>query len=54
MSYRISVRANADIEAICDFVAKDKPSAAGKLDQHMMMRLNCLRSFLAWDTVGQT
>jgi plasmid stabilization system protein ParE len=32
MTYRISRCANADIEAICDYIAKDNPDAADRLD----------------------
>ena len=35
MNYRISRRADADIEAICQYIAKDNPDAADRLDQRM-------------------
>jgi toxin ParE1/3/4 len=45
MTYRISVRANADIEGSCDFVAKDNPSAASKLDQQIHDAIHLLAQF---------
>ena len=41
MKYRISLRANADIESLCDYIAKDNPAAAETLDEriHQVIRL---------------
>jgi plasmid stabilization system protein ParE len=41
MKYRISFRANADIESVCDYIAKDNPEAAERLDAriHEVIRL---------------
>jgi toxin ParE1/3/4 len=35
MNYRISRRADADIAALCDYIAKDNPDAAGRLDERL-------------------
>jgi len=35
MNYRISKRANRDIEAICDYIAKENPKAVDNLDQRL-------------------
>ena len=35
MNYRISKRADRDIEAICDYIARDNVTAADKLDQRL-------------------
>jgi plasmid stabilization system protein ParE len=45
MTYRISVRANADIEAICDYIAKDNPTAASELDQRLHNAIYLLAQF---------
>lgn len=45
MSYRISVRANADIETICDFVAEDNPNAAHRLDLQIHDAIKLLAQF---------
>ena len=45
MSYRISRRANADIEAICDYIAKDNPAAADSLDLRIHTTIEMLSQF---------
>jgi toxin ParE1/3/4 len=35
MRYRISRRAEADIEAICDYIAQDNPDAAERVDERI-------------------
>jgi plasmid stabilization system protein ParE len=35
MNYRISRRADADIERVCDRIAKDNPEAADRLDDQI-------------------
>ncbi len=45
MIYRISRRANADIEAICDYIAKDSPAAADRLDLRMHTTIEMLSQF---------
>jgi toxin ParE1/3/4 len=35
MRYRISRRAEADIERICDYIAKDNPDAAERVDERI-------------------
>lgn len=53
MTYRISRRANADIEAICDYIAKENLAAADSLDLRLHTRLKCFRNFLEWDTLAK-
>ncbi len=45
MTYRISRRANADIEEICDYIAKDDPVAADRLDQLIHGAIQLLAQF---------
>jgi plasmid stabilization system protein ParE len=45
MSYRISRRANADIEAICNHIAKDNANAADRLDQLLHRTFQMLAQF---------
>ncbi|CAN5426178.1 type II toxin-antitoxin system RelE/ParE family toxin [soil metagenome] len=45
MSYRISRRANADIESICDYIAKDSSEAANRLDQRIHTTIKLLAHF---------
>ncbi len=45
MSYRISPRANADIEAICDYIARDNPDAADRLDDRIHDAITLLAQF---------
>jgi plasmid stabilization system protein ParE len=45
MKYRISRRADADIERICDFIAKDNPEAAETLDERIHHTIQLLARF---------
>lgn len=45
MTYHISRRANADIEAICDYIAKDNPDAADRLDARIHNTIEMLSQF---------
>lgn len=45
MKYRISRRANADIESICDFIAHDNPAAADDLDGRIHLAIKTLADF---------
>lgn len=45
MTYRISRRANADIEAICDHIAKDNPAAAARIDELIHSTIQLLAQF---------
>jgi toxin ParE1/3/4 len=45
MTYRISHRANADVEAICDYIAKDDPTAASRLDELIHSTIQLLAQF---------
>ena len=45
MTYRISRRANADIESICDYIAKDNPEAAERLDERIHNTIQMLAHF---------
>jgi len=38
MNYRISKRANADIEAICDYIAENNPDAADQFEDRIHTR----------------
>lgn len=52
MTYRTSVRANADIEAICDYISKNNPSAASQLDEQIRSTLILHRLKLKPDVAG--
>jgi toxin ParE1/3/4 len=45
MNYRISPRANADIEAICDRIAENDPAAADRLDERFHQAIRLLAQF---------
>lgn len=45
MSYRISPRANADIEGICDYIARDNPDAADRIDDRIHEAITLLAQF---------
>jgi plasmid stabilization system protein ParE len=45
MTYRISRRANADIEAICDYIAQDNLAAANRLDLRIHTTIEMLSQF---------
>jgi toxin ParE1/3/4 len=45
MKYRISRRADADIERICDFIATDNPEAADRLDEQIHEAILLLAKF---------
>jgi plasmid stabilization system protein ParE len=45
MKYRISSRANRDIEEICDRIAQDKPSAADRFDERLHQTMQMLAKF---------
>jgi plasmid stabilization system protein ParE len=45
MTYRISRRANADIESICDYIAKDNPNAADEVDERIHGTIQMLALF---------
>ena len=45
MTFRISRRANADIEAICDYVLKDNAEAANRLDERIHKTIEILARF---------
>jgi plasmid stabilization system protein ParE len=45
MNYRISRRANADLEAICDRIAEDNPPAAEHLDERIHEAIQRLAKF---------
>lgn len=45
MNYRISRRANTDIDAICNRIAKDNPSAAERLDERLHEAMQRLARF---------
>ena len=42
MNYRISRRADTDIERICDYIAKDNPDAADRVDEHIHQAIRLL------------
>jgi plasmid stabilization system protein ParE len=48
MNYRISKRADRDIEEICDRIALDNPSAAEKLDLKLHDQIKILADMPAW------
>jgi hypothetical protein len=50
MTYRISRQADADVEGICNYIARDDPAAADRLDKKNIKQLNCWRNFQAWGT----
>jgi plasmid stabilization system protein ParE len=45
MRYRISRRADTDIERICDHVAADNPDAADRLDEQLHRAIQLLARF---------
>src|SRR5947209_2169779 len=45
MKYRISRKANADIEAICDRIAQDNPGAAERVDEQIHRTIQLLARF---------
>ena len=45
MNYRISKRANADIEAICARIGTDNPPAADRLDERIHHAIQMLAQF---------
>jgi toxin ParE1/3/4 len=45
MNYRISRKADADIERICDYIAKDNSDAADHLDQQIHRAIQLLAKF---------
>ncbi|MBZ0189130.1 MAG: type II toxin-antitoxin system RelE/ParE family toxin [Candidatus Obscuribacterales bacterium] len=45
MTYRISGRANADIEAICNYIAQDNPEAADHIDLRIHTTIEMLSRF---------
>jgi plasmid stabilization system protein ParE len=45
MSYRISRRANADLEVICDYIAKDNLDAADRFDERIHGTIEMLAQF---------
>ncbi len=45
MTYRISPQADADLESICNYVARDNPEAADRLDTRIHTVLQLLAQF---------
>ena len=45
MNYRISRRADTDIERICDRIAKDNPGGADRLDEQIHRAIQLLAEF---------
>lgn len=45
MTYRLSKRANADLEEIFEYIAKSNPGAASRLDQRIHETINLLARF---------
>src|SRR5436309_11113052 len=45
MKYRIARRASADIEHICDYIAKDNPDAADQLEDRIHEAIKLLAKF---------
>jgi len=45
MKYRISLKADMDIERICDYIAKDNPDAADRLDQQIHLAIQLVAKF---------
>ena len=45
MTYRIAWRANADLEAIWDYIAKDNPAAADHLELRIHITIEMLSQF---------
>jgi len=45
MKYRISRRADTDIERICDYIAQDNPDAADRLDERIHRAIQLLARF---------
>jgi len=42
MKYRISRRADTDIECICDYIAENNPDAAERLDDRIHQAISTL------------
>jgi toxin ParE1/3/4 len=45
MKYRISRKADADIERICEHIAEDNPDAADRLDEQIHRAIQLLAKF---------
>ena len=45
MKYRVSRRADTDIERICDHIAQDNPDAADRLDERIHRAIQLLARF---------
>lgn len=45
MKYRISRRANTDIERVCDHIAQERPDAAERLDEQIHKTIQLLAEF---------
>ena len=45
MKYRISRAADADIERICDYISKDNPSAAERMDEQIHRAIQLIARF---------
>ncbi len=45
MNYRISRKADADIENICDYIAQNNPDAADRLDEQIHQAIRLLAKF---------
>lgn len=45
MKYRISRKADTDIERICDYIAEGNPDAADRLDQQIHRAIQLLAKF---------
>jgi plasmid stabilization system protein ParE len=45
MNYRISRKADTDIESICERIAEDNPGAADRLDQQIHQAVQLLAEF---------
>ena len=45
MKYRISRKADADIERICDYIAEDNPDAADRLDEQIHRAIRLVAKF---------
>ncbi len=54
MNYRISRRADTDIERICDRIAEHNPDAADRLDQQIHRAIQLLASSREWGTRAPT
>jgi len=45
MNYRISRKADADIESICDYIAQNNPDAADRLDEQIHRAIQLIATF---------